>query len=1164
MRFKIFIFFIISVVLFNCFSATHALPKLVDEEDFETTDTTRRTTTDSIREAHNRTADSIRNVRKNHTDSLTKAKKYKDSKHYKDSVSKVKIAKADLIKQNRNKALDSVKNIRNSTNSQLADTRKSRADSIKTVQKNKADSLLRVKKYKASKRFADSVAIVKRNHTDSIKVVQTKNRDSISNYRKHIMDSTKTVRKHIQDSTKLVRTKYMDSVKLVRKIKTDSLAKVKAEKERLAKSKEKKKQEELKLKLEIKFKTKREQWTNKSMLKKKWSPQRRLVQNAFTHYNYYYNANKKMEDALVNMQRTKKENLDSLIGLYPFDPNRDSSLLSSDMDSIVRKASIGLQIHDPRVKWANDMFLLMGEAYYYKGRYENAATSFRYIISSDEEQKKKDAPKYSSSNGNKSKEQPSILEEEQNSKLDFLKHKSVHNEAILWLARTYTESKKIENAEMVISLLEGDPNLPDDLIGRLAVEKAFAYLANQNYEEASKQLDIVIEDGYLPDYLKMRAAFLNGQLAQNRGDFVTAITNYEKNLSYFPKIEMDFYARKNIAYNSLMAGNEVDEAMRPLKKVLNDAKYVNYYDQVYYVLGKIAIKAGKTDDAIKYLNKSISTPKASKKQKALSFAALGDAYYSASKYPVAKNAYDSAAKYATGSSKDTTGLASIQRGKVLNEIVGPTNIIHDQDSLMALAQLSKREQTAAVRKYLHYLQQIIQDSIDNAMLAGNTITVAEPANDNTEASNWYFSSPTQIQQGSAEFKRKWGNRPLTDNWRHATNQNIVSSKPDDNEETVGNTPAEDNGLPSEEYLLSRIPNKQEQKDLSNKTVQKAYIQLAKAYFKQLEDYVQASATLDILDKKFPNHNQKEEELYLRYQIALAQNQLAKAQTYSDQLLDKFPKSVYADILRPKHNNKSEAQNSTVKVAEFYEETYNMVLKHQYTEAMVRIELAKKQYDNLSFSKRFKVLEAMAYAGAGNYDKADSTLLEFNKQYGGDTLSTWSNSVKEYIAAVRKSGFPAWYKETPPGEKDNKIDGKTDKMIAKNDSVKKVPKSDIPSFYAYKPAEEHICIVVLPGLDGRTGILKQNLTTFNKTKYPDAAMEINIDFYGMQQTIVVLKKFPNADTAKKYMNDLKIADVLHDYKPEEYQALIISSNNYKKLFADKKLLHYLSFYNTAYK
>ena len=527
-------------------------------------------------------------VRKHFTDSTTVVRKYRSSKHFTDSVTHARNAKIKVLSQSRQAHMDSVTNARKQFTDSLTAIRKFRTDSIKTIQKRRSDSLAVIKKYRVSKRFTDSVSIVRHDHMDSIKAAQQTFRDSIAAVRKHTLDSTKTVRKHFTDSVKTARTKFTDSIKIVRKTRADSLAKVKADKEKLAKAAEKKKEDAMKLKLELKMKQKHEKWTNKSMLKKKWSPVRRATQNSFTHYNYYYNANKKMDEALLNMQRTKKENYDSLIGLYPYDPNRDSSLLKADMDSIVHKVSVAIQIHDPRVKWSNDLYLLLGEAYYYKGNYDNASSAFRYIISTDEAAKKKAA---AASGHSHSKDEPSIVEEEPKSRFDFLKHKSVHNESILWLARTFTESHQPENAESIMSLLESDAKLPADLKGRLAIERAFVFLAERNDLEASNQLAIAVEDDNLPVWLRTRAAFINGQLLQKMGDYTAAARAFERVLDFFPKLEMDFYTRKYIAFNELQAGNDVAMAMKPLKKVLNDAKYVTYYDQVYFVLGQLAVKA---------------------------------------------------------------------------------------------------------------------------------------------------------------------------------------------------------------------------------------------------------------------------------------------------------------------------------------------------------------------------------------------------------------------------------------------------------------------------------------------------------------------------------------------------------------------------------------------
>lgn len=1185
--------------------------RTVEWEEDEMPDSTGKSRADSIKEVRQRKTDSLQSARKQKADSIAEVRKYKESKHYKDSIAKARTGRApslkapsspaDSIKEARQQRLDSaaavrkyhdskkykdslvkarekktkslqaarqdrmdsLKDARQKITDSIANTRKGKTDSIKLIQKRRTDSLAAKKKYKESKRYADSVALRKREHTDSIRTAQKTVRDKTMATRKQSMDSVKAVRKQSMDSLKNVRTKQMDSVKKVRKAKTDSLAKVKLNKEKAAKAKEKKKKEDLNLKMELKIKAKHEAWSNKSMLKKRWSPIRRLTQNSFTHYNYYFNADRKMDEALQNMQRSRKENYDSLIGLYPFDPNRDSSLMLADMDSIVQKVSIGIQIHDPRVKWSNDLYLLLGQAYYYKGSYEYASIAFRYIISVDEEAKKKKAK--SSGSSSKSKDGPSILEQEKKSKLNFLKHKSVHNEAILWLARTYTEAHQPENAESVLSLLEADVKLPDDLVGRLAIEKAFAFLMEDNPAAAAPQLQIAAEDGDLPNWLRLRCAFLLGQIQQNMGNYKEAASSFEQVLGYYPKIDMDFYARKYIAFNKLMAGDEAEDAMRSLKSMLHDAKYLSYHDQVYYVLGQLALKANKKDEAIAYFINSAKTPKATKKQKALSFIALGDVYYGMSRYTIAKNAYDSAAKYSTSSSKDKAVIAANNRSKGLEEIAGPTRVIAEQDSLMALSRLSKREQQQAVNRYLRYLEKKKQDSILNAT-AESAVGLVDPAEDKPgDGGSWYFGNTTLMQQGSEEFKRKWGNRKLTDNWRRAAAlgafANTSQGGANDNDAQDEAAEQSDSGMPTEESLLAKIPNTSQQKALSAKLEHRAYILLAKAYIKQLEDYNMASRTLDTLDSRFPAHNQKEEELYLRYQIALKQNKLDKAQAYSQELVAKFPESQYANMLRPQENRDDEKTNKAV--GAYFDETYNLLLQHQYTEGLTRINAGRKQYNTSTrYQKRFDVAEAMAHAGMGDYDRADTVISAFLKANPADTLTPWATTVKDYIKQVRNGGKPSWYYDTIPAAARAAIAAKKAPPVVPKVIVPPAPV--VPPAYTYNADSAHYCIIVMPGVESRTAGLKQAIRRYDSGGDTTAGLDVFFDLYSVDLGVFVVKKFANAAQAKAYVAAIMLSQVFKEFKPEEIQVYAISAWNYRKMFTDKEVVPYSSFYSAYYR
>ena len=1095
-------------------------------------------------------------------DSLRAARAYMATKHYKDSVTKARTAKTKSLQKARQARLDSIKDARQATNKVALDKRKVITDSVKAKQKERTDKAEAIKKYKGSKRFADSVTIVKRNRTDAIKKTIKKHNDSLAAIRRHTLDSATRVRKHFTDSVKVARTKSLDSLKSIRKRRLDSLANAKKVKGKTIAAKDKTTDQKKKLALEIKMKQKHEAYTNQTMLKKKWTPFRSFTQNAFTHYNYYYNANRKMEEANANMLRAgPKENYDSLIKIYPFDPDRDSMMMAADMDSIIRKASVGIQVHDPRVKWANDLYLLMGQAYYYKGNYNNAAATFKYIISVDEEAKKKE------------KGATQLVQEE---KGGIFAHKSVHNDAILWLARTLVQAKQVENGQAVLSLLAGDAKLPEDLVGEVAVGKAFAYYTDGNYSATSDQLAIAMEDQYLPDWLRMRAAFLHGQLQQNDAHYKEAALSFERCLDFFPKLDMDFMARKNIAYNTLMAGGDVEGGMKPLKNVLNDAKYANYHDQVYYVLGRLAAKAKKPDDAIRYLKQSAAVPKATKKQKSLSFVALGDVYYDLARYTDAKMAYDSAAKYA-GTSKDEVIIAAAQRSKGLSEISQPSDIIHDQDSLLALAAMSKKEQLAVVRDYLRDLEKKLKDSIKNAA-EGSVApipTVETSADPQDAAANWYFSSPTIMQQGAADFKRKWGNRALKDDWRRAAALGPGGATDGAGNGAIAETETEDedtkvdtkSGLPSEASLLAKIPDTKAKQDAAVRAIQKAYIAMAKAYMKQLDDHVQATKTLDTLDKRFPDHNQKEEELYLRYQIAIRENKLDKALAYSTELLAKFPDSKYAASLKPK-DAKVSAANGGVAVAKYYEETYALIEAHKYDEALAHVSTGMKEYDDPVFRKRFQMAEAMAYAGKGDYDKSDTLTTRFIASNPGDSLVAWASSVADFVKDIRKTGKPSWYKEGPIARDTAKplaTTTTTEPVKPANMEPDEPPRpADVPYSYHYNATEEHVAIIVFPGLDSRTLKLKNKLRAFDDSLKTPGAHTVMLDMYGRNLAIAAVSKFANATAAKIYIDTLMADSVLKDYLPEELKVYIISASNYRKMFYDKDIDSYKEFYNTFYR
>jgi tetratricopeptide (TPR) repeat protein len=1117
--------------------------------------------------------DSLKKVRRQKADSLNFLRNYRQSKHYKDSIERArqqrvlqqkasqKAASDSLIAQ-RKRVADSIMAYRTRHtdsirlyNDSIRRAQERQIEQTKLARKRVSDSLAVIRAYKTSKRYKDSVAEERQTRLANQAKARKRTSDSLKAIQKARTDSTLAVRKAYNDSlktamaaAKAIRTMQLDSLKAVRTARADSLAKVREARAALrkekAEQKEKEKKEKSQLALELKIKKKQEKYTNEDMRKKKWTLPRKVIQNTFTRYNYYFNANRKMEEAVENMVRSNVDNYDSLIALFPFDPDRDSTKLLSDMDTIIHKSSVGIQIHDPRAKWQDNLYLLVGQAYYYKGDYKNAGAAFKQIVAQAEQAKKDEAKQKGTTKAEKNK--PTTYSEADKTGLaGLLEHKSSKNEAMLWLSRVLTQTKKEGQAQTLLDMLRNDALFPERLKGRLALEQAFIELSRRDDVKAAQSLSIVSSDKDLPKWVRQRANFLNGQLMQQQLHYIESDQYFREVLNLNPDLEMEFYARKNIASNSINYGSNTGNAADMLDKMAADGKFRPYYDQIYYAMGKAALKNRQGDKALESFRKSVSLSQSNKKQKGLSFAAMGDEYYSRSDYNNAKRSYDSASALLT-SAQDPVYSIARQRAMALDRVAGPGNEVKEQDSLLRLASLSEKEQRQAVREYLRDLERALRNNAYQSQLsAGSNVS-----NMNAQGNqSWYFANPNLMKQGENEFKQKWGNRPLKDNWRRSSagSADFASGDGDGNSEDDL-----ESSLPDADSLYAAIPHTPEQLQKTNDRLREGLFNLGKAYYTHLEDYNKAGATFDTLDRRFPNHNHQAEVLYTRYLMSLRQNQPSVAAQYNSQLQSRYPDSEWARLLKgasaaateiDPFANVSNAPKETV--SNFYDETYGLLIQRQYRDVLRRVKEADELYKNQgNFRKKFTLMKAIAVAGDGNYPEADTMLNQFINANPGDTLVNWANAVLEYIR-------------------------KNPQASANTNSLQPQASVNTPVVsggleYEYKPATPHY-VIFSAQQDAKFSGFRSGLSDYNLMKQGNEQFTVTMSTLDAGRSLVICKEFPNAAAAKKYMNEIRNVNLLfREYKAGEYDLLLISADNFPRLFVKKDYAAYKTFYGKNYK
>ena len=162
---------------------------------------------------------------------------------------------------------------------------------------------------------------------------------------------------------------------------------------------------------------------------------------------------------------------------------------------------------------------------------------------------------------------------------------------------------------------------------------------------------------------------------------------------------------------------------------------------------------------------------------------------------------------------------------------------------------------------------------------------------NSGGSNFYFYSSTTVAFGKQEFKKRWGNRKLEDNWRLSDK----ISKLENFEEEIVITIAE-NDLYKPETYVALIPKDEKVIDSLTRDRDFAYYQLGLIYKEKFKEYDLATERLEALLSFNPEKRLVLPTLYNLHKInELIENETLAAQ-YKNEIITRYPDSRYAEIL----------------------------------------------------------------------------------------------------------------------------------------------------------------------------------------------------------------------------------------------------------------------------
>ena len=302
---------------------------------------------------------------------------------------------------------------------------------------------------------------------------------------------------------------------------------------------------------------------------KKFTTVRRFLQNNVTHYNYYFNANNRINKVIETAKASNADDYSRLLSFYAYTLDNTASQ-KTDLDSVIYKATAGILLHDLRSDWVDNMYLLIGKSYYFRKELDSAALTFQFInYNLFPRKKKEDDNRIVGANESAKSSILSIANKEKRNVVQkVMSLPPSRNDALIWLARTLIDKEEYSDATGLINILMNDPNLPKRLKNDLDEVSAYWFYKQEIYDSSAVHLEKALSNAETKQD-KARWEYLLGQMFEMSGSYEKASGYYAKASKHTVDPIMDIYARLNDAKMFRDNGNtrELENSISKLKKM---------------------------------------------------------------------------------------------------------------------------------------------------------------------------------------------------------------------------------------------------------------------------------------------------------------------------------------------------------------------------------------------------------------------------------------------------------------------------------------------------------------------------------------------------------------------------------------------------------------------
>jgi tetratricopeptide (TPR) repeat protein len=827
--------------------------------------------------------------------------------------------------------------------------------------------------------------------------------------------------------------------------------------------------------------------------------------------NGWFNANEKLKEVVSGIEEANIDNYDEVLPVFVYGTEEQCRNATPDLEKCIDKCSLVIERHSmdiegkERNRWIDDAWMVIARSNFHKRNYYEAERGFTYIS-----RRFKDGDR--------------------------------RLQALEWTARTAIELEQYAKAQSALDQIREEKKLPKHFDhGSLSAVLADLDLRRGKVDDAILHLERAVEVTRDRDQ-RTRWAFILAQLYQVKGFEEKAISQFGAVVRMNPPYEMAFHAQ---IFQALAFNKGDSKALRQkLNRMLRDEKHMDHFDMIHYALADLDLKERRKEEAVDHLETSARVSTTDSRQKAKSFMKLADLSFEDRVYARAQKYYDSTR---TLLAEDHPRFAEVStRAEVLGDLVEQLGIIALEDSLQGLAQLDDAALQGRIKDLIRGRE---KEEEEKRLLEERAREQAAAAPDKPATEQrptgarggWYFYDAQQIGRGLAQFRKRWGNRPLEDDWRRKDKSGSITAETGEGQQE-GEGESEGSDTPDGEpawkdpsFYLKDLPKDADAIAASNARICEALYISGMIYKEQLKDMDNATESFEVLNNRFDDCRYTPESYYQLYRIFLEKESSGwfsldgfGARTYADIILERWPDSEFARLVRDPNVLQADEERRKAE-EEAYRRIYQQYRQYSFIPVVNACEAVLRDEPRNHFRPKYHILKAMALGGLRDMGAYRSTLTELKSSYPG---TDEAKAADELLAALDKG--------TGGGGGS--------------------PKAGEPTSDYSKDDGAHFYAVVVPNKGSDLNSIKLAISDFGRRYLPAETFQVTTNFLDNDHQVVLVDRFSDRAAALAY-HALFVAntDMLSAVKSKAVANLPVSTGNYTQLFRSKDLEGYRTFF-----